>query len=151
MNDRFAFFVVFSQSPGADSLGIAGAKTGTTIRIKDITGLRFIEYRPHFQTFAELPAAPVQNGAAAQDVRRLALILGALSEKVYGLLAGHLQSNCFERCVHERASSQELARRFCLIGGASISSSSLRGARFAKPRMFRFGPYCGRPPARTIS
>ena len=100
MNHRFAFFIVFGQRPGNDALHVARAKSGPTVRIEHVAGPRFVEYGPNFQTFAQLPAAAVQNSAAPQKPGRFALILRAFSQKVNCLLAGYFQTDRFKGSVH---------------------------------------------------
>src|SRR5215470_8000160 len=111
MDDSLAFFVVFGQGPGTDALRIARAKTRTAICIEDIASFRFVEYGPDLQAFAEFPAAAMKHRAPAQNLRRFALVFGALGEKVDCLLAGHFQPDSFEGCVHvkeQRAQSKKL-------------------------------------------
>src|SRR5215471_5619806 len=102
MDDSLAFFVVFGQGPGTDALRIARAKTRTAICIEDIAGFRLVEYGPDFQAFAQFPAAAMKHCAPAQNLRRFALVFGALGEKVDCFLAGHFQPDSFEGCVHAK-------------------------------------------------
>ena len=100
MDYGFAFFIIFSQSPRADALRVTRAKTRPAIRIEHVAGFGFVQDSPDFQSFAQLPAAAMQYRAPAQNLGGLALIFGAFSQKVYGFLAGHFQSDGFEGSVH---------------------------------------------------
>src|SRR5207245_2725275 len=103
MNDRFTFFVVFCQRPGRDALHVASAKAGPAVGIKHVARSRFVEHGPNLQTFAQLPAAAMQYRTAPQELRRLALVLSALSEKIDRFLAGHLQADRFKGRVHSQS------------------------------------------------
>src|SRR5205807_4327099 len=103
VDDRFAFFVVFSEGPGRNALHVARAKTGTAVGIEDVAGSRFVQHGPNFQAGAELPTASMQDRAAPQKLGRFALIFSTFGKKVDRFLAPNLQAARFETCVPRSA------------------------------------------------
>ena len=109
MDDGLAVLVVLRQRPGADALRVACAEARSAVGVENIARARLVKNRPDFETFAELPAATVEHGPAAAELRRLALIARALREVVEVLLARHFKPDGLELMFHNKAVSVQLS------------------------------------------
>src|ERR1051326_6119991 len=103
VDDGLAVLVVLGERPRANALHVARAEAGAAVGVENLARARLVEHRPDFETFAELPGAPVQHRAAAAELRRLALVARALGEVVEVLLARNFETDCFERLFHREA------------------------------------------------
>src|ERR1043165_9345294 len=74
VNHRFAFFVVLRQRPRRNRLNVARAKTGTTVGVEQLAGVRLVQHGPDFQAFSEFPTTAMQHSAAPAELRWLALV-----------------------------------------------------------------------------